>query len=82
MNKQSPFTEEELAEASRYEIVIHWSQRDQLYIASVPELPGAKTHGSTPAEAAERVVEVAADWIYGSRQLGHEVPAPRVLASV
>src|SRR4051794_39241024 len=76
-NLSSPFTTEELAEASRYEIIIQWSDEDQLYLASVPELPGAKTHGDSPAEAATRVVEVAADWIYGSRQLGYEVPEPR-----
>jgi predicted RNase H-like HicB family nuclease len=82
MKKREPFTAEELAEASRYEIVIQWSEEDQVFIASVPELRGAKTHGNTPAEAAEKAVEVAASWIYGSRQLGHEVPEPRVLAGV
>jgi predicted RNase H-like HicB family nuclease len=81
MKQRKPFTPEELAEASRYEIVIQWSDEDQVFIASVPELPGARTHGDTPAEAAEKAVEVAASWIYGSRQLGHAVPAPRLLAS-
>src|SRR5215204_2596109 len=76
VSKKSNYTDEELAEASRYEIVIQWSEEDQIYIASVPELPGAKTHGNSPAEAAEKVVEVAAHWIYGSRQLGHRVPEP------
>jgi predicted RNase H-like HicB family nuclease len=81
MSKRSPYTAEELAEASRYEIIIHWSEEDQLFLASVPELPGTITHGKTPAAAAERVVEMAAAWIYGSRQAGHPVPPPRVLAS-
>jgi predicted RNase H-like HicB family nuclease len=66
MTKPEPFTAEELAEASRYEIVIHWSEEDQVYITSVPELAGTKTHGNSPAEAAEKGVEVAAHWIYGS----------------
>jgi predicted RNase H-like HicB family nuclease len=77
--KKSPYTEEELEEASRYEIRIHWSKEDQLYLASVPELPGTITHRKTPAAAAERVVEMAAAWIYGSRQDGHEVPKPRTV---
>ena len=76
MTKKSPYSEEELAEASRYEIVIQWSEEDQLFLASVPELPGTITHGKTPAAAAERVVEMAAAWIYGSRQAGHPVPEP------
>lgn len=73
---ESPFTPEELDEASRYEIVIRWSDTDQLFLASVPQLPGVITHGATPAEAADRVIEVAADWIYGSRILGEPVPDP------
>src|SRR5918996_4015960 len=60
VSKKSNYTDEELAEASRYEIVIHWSEEDQVYIASVPELTGVVTHGNTPAEAAENAVEVAA----------------------
>jgi predicted RNase H-like HicB family nuclease len=79
MAKKSLYTPDELAQASRYEIVIHWSAEDQVYIASVPELPGAKAHGDSPAAAAEKVVEVAAHWIYGSRQLGHKVPEPRAI---
>jgi predicted RNase H-like HicB family nuclease len=77
VRKKSPYTPEELAEASRYEIIIHWSEEDQLFLDSVPELPGTITHGETPAAAAERVVEIAAAWIYGSRQLGHSIPEPR-----
>jgi predicted RNase H-like HicB family nuclease len=80
MTKKSPYTAEELAEASRYEIVIQWSEEDQLFLASVPELPGTMTHGKTPAAAAERVVEIAAAWIYGTRHQGLSVPLPRVLA--
>jgi antitoxin HicB len=80
MTKPKLFAAEDLAEASRYEIVTQWSDEAQVFSASVPELPGAKTPGESPAEAAEKAVEVAASWIYGSQQLGHEVPPPRVLA--
>jgi predicted RNase H-like HicB family nuclease len=79
MSKQEPFTTEELDEAGRYEIRINWSKEDQLYLASVPELPGTITHGKTPAAAAERAVEMAAAWIYASRQAGHPVPKPRTV---
>jgi predicted RNase H-like HicB family nuclease len=79
MAKREPFTAEELAEASRYEIVIHWSDEDQVFIASVPELTGVVTHGNTPAQAAENAVEVAALWIYASRKQGQPIPEPRVV---
>jgi predicted RNase H-like HicB family nuclease len=79
MSKREPFTPEELAEASHYEIVIQWSEEDQIFIASVPELTGVVTHGNTPAEAAENAVEVAALWIYASRKQGDPIPEPRVV---
>jgi predicted RNase H-like HicB family nuclease len=82
VRKKSHYSSEELVDASRYEIVIQWSDEDHVYIARVPKLPGAVTHGDSPVEAAEKVVEGAAHWIYGSRQLGHPVPAPRVRACV
>ena len=34
-----------------YSILIQWSDEDQVYIATVPELPGCKTHGRTYEEA-------------------------------
>jgi predicted RNase H-like HicB family nuclease len=80
MTDREPFTTEELSEASRYEIRIHWSKDDQLFIASVPELTGVVTHGNTPAEAAENAVEVAALWLYVSRKQGDPIPEPRTLA--
>ena len=40
-------TPEELIEASRYSVEIHWSPEDQIFIADVPELPGIRTHGAT-----------------------------------
>ena len=40
-------TLEELVAASRYSILIRWSDEDLGYIAEVPELAGVRTHGST-----------------------------------
>ncbi len=35
----------------RYSMYIQWSDEDQVYIVTVPELPGCKTHGKTYVEA-------------------------------
>ena len=35
----------------KYEIIIYWSNQDQVFIAVVPELPGCMAHGSTPEAA-------------------------------
>jgi len=34
-----------------YSMVIEWSDEDQVYIVTVPELPGCRTHGATYEEA-------------------------------
>ncbi|MEA2584781.1 MAG: hypothetical protein QOF33_2866 [Thermomicrobiales bacterium] len=77
---ESPFTPEELAEASRYRIVIQWSDEDGLFLVSLPEFGGIRSHGRTIAEAAERGVEWAAEWIDSLRRLGEPVPVPAPLA--
>ena len=42
----------------RYAMVIEWSDEDQLFLVSIPDFPGAHTHGRTRAEAAEMGEEV------------------------
>ena len=44
----------------RYAIVIEWSDEDQLFLVSIPDFPGAHTHGRTRAEAAAMGEEVIA----------------------
>jgi predicted RNase H-like HicB family nuclease len=74
-----PFTKEELVVARRYAVVIQWSPDDKVYIAEVPQLRGAKTHGSTPAEAADMAAEVAALWLRIAKRTGSSIPDPRPL---
>ena len=54
----------------RYAMVIEWSDEDQLFLVSIPDLPGAHTHGRTRAEAAAMGEEVIALLLDG------EVKAP------
>jgi predicted RNase H-like HicB family nuclease len=82
MMSESMFSPEELAEASRYRIVIQWSDADQLFLVSLPEFGGVRGHGRTIAEAAERGVEMAAEWIDSLRTLGEPIPVPAALAGV
>jgi predicted RNase H-like HicB family nuclease len=39
---------------AHYSMIIQWSDRDNTYIVTVPELPGCKTHGDTYEEAARQ----------------------------
>jgi len=64
-----------------YSMVIQWSEEDQVFIVTVPELPGLKTHGKTYEEAARNGQEVIELWIDASIEWGHPIPAPKVLVS-
>jgi predicted RNase H-like HicB family nuclease len=44
----------------RYAMVIEWSDQDQLFLVSIPDFPGAHTHGRTRAEAAAMGEEIIA----------------------
>ena len=35
----------------KYEIIIYWSNEDQVFVAEVPELPGCMAHGNTQEAA-------------------------------
>ncbi len=38
-----------------YTMVIQWSEEDNAYIVTVPELPGCITHGDTYEEAVKQL---------------------------
>ncbi|AOQ22737.1 hypothetical protein MTAT_27920 [Moorella thermoacetica] len=61
----------------RYEIIIHWSEEDQRYIAEVPELPGCMADGETYEEAVRNAQIVISEWIETAKSLGRNIPEPR-----
>jgi len=62
---------------SRYEVVIFWSDKDDRFVAEVPELPGCMADGATYQEAARNADEAIQDWVATAAQLGRVVPAPK-----
>ncbi len=69
------------ADLKYYSMIIQWSNPDQAYIVTVPELPGCRTHGSTYEEAVKRGQEVIEGWIEAARVLDRPLPIPRVLVT-
>lgn len=61
----------------RYEIIIYWSNEDQVFIAEVPELPGCMAHGETQESALAHVHEAIQLWIDTAREFGDPVPEPK-----
>src|SRR5690349_19004720 len=51
--------------SAHYSMIIEWSTEDEVYIVTVPELPGCRTHGRTREEAVRMGEEVIELWLEG-----------------
>ena len=61
----------------RYEVIIYWSDEDQVFIAEVPELPGCAAHGDAPATALAQAQEAITLWLDTAREFGDPIPTPK-----
>jgi predicted RNase H-like HicB family nuclease len=65
------------AEPFRYSMVIEWEPQGRVYVVTVPELPGCRTHGETYEEAVRQGQEAIEGWIEAMRHWGRPIPPPR-----
>jgi predicted RNase H-like HicB family nuclease len=63
--------------ASKYEIIIYWSDDDNAYIAEVPELPGCMADGKNYHEALSNAEQIINEWIETAKESGRPIPVPR-----
>jgi predicted RNase H-like HicB family nuclease len=61
----------------KYEIILYWSDEDQVYVTEVPELSGCMAHGSTQEEALTNAQQAIRLWIDTAREFGDSVPEPK-----
>ncbi len=61
----------------RYELIIYWSEVDQVFIVEVPELPGCAADGETYQEAVQNAEIVIQEWIETAQELGRPIPEPK-----
>jgi predicted RNase H-like HicB family nuclease len=62
----------------KYEIIIYWSKQDEAFLAKVPELAGCMADGKTYQEALENVEIIISEWIETAKNLGRNIPTPKV----
>lgn len=55
-------------------MIIEWSDEDEAYIVTVPELPGCRTHGKTYEEAVKQAQDAIAGWVESALLDGEVVP--------
>lgn len=79
MRDRSAVVAEQEAEAiPPYSMQLVWDPDDEIFVVTVPELPGCVTHGVTRAEAIERGENAIAVWLRGARHWGRPIPEPVV----
>lgn len=65
---------------SKYSMIVSWSNDDNCYIVSVPDLPGCMADGETPQKAVENAQVIIEEWIETAQMLGREIPKPSFFA--
>lgn len=65
-----------------YTMVLEWDPRDSIFVVSVPELPGCRTHGATYGEAVRQGREAIESWVDAARADGDPLPLPRQYGDV
>ena len=61
----------------KYEVVIYWSNPDQVFVSEVPELPGCMAHGNTSEEALKNVKDAMTLWLDVAKANGDPIPELR-----
>ena len=61
----------------KYEVIVYWSDDDQVYVAEVPELPGCAAHGDTPDAALQNSQDAIELWIETAKKVGDPIPKPK-----
>ena len=67
---------------TRYSMIIEWSDDDQTFIVTIPDLPGARSHAGTYVAAAEEGQRLIEEWLEIARERGWSLPRPRTHAGV
>ncbi len=67
----------DIAEYDRYSVIMEWDPVDEIYVVTVPELPGCMTHGATIEEAAKQAQDAIESWIDAARHWARPIPKPR-----
>ena len=61
-----------------YSLTMVWDPDDRIFVVTVPELPGCRTHGATYEEAAANAREAIASWVGAALASGEPLPDPHV----
>ena len=75
-------SDEELALAQRYPMVIAWDDEFSTYVVSFPGFPGVEGYGATPEEAAQQGGEIIVAVVTAYLDAGRQLPEPADVAAI
>ena len=64
-----------------YSVLIQYDDRDNIYVASIPELQGCMAHGNTQEEAMSEIKVALELWLETAKENNMMVPQPMLYAS-
>jgi len=64
----------------KYSVIIRYSEEDNCYVASVPELVGCMAHGDTRDEAIREIQDALSLHIEMMQKQGDAMPEPMMFA--
>jgi predicted RNase H-like HicB family nuclease len=62
---------------NKYEIIMYWSESDNLMISEIPELPGCIAHGNNEFESLQNLLDAKKLWIDTALEFGDNIPEPK-----
>jgi len=68
-----------MKESDRYLKVVEWSEEDQKYIGTCPELFDGGCHGVNEAKVCKELCEIVDEWIEIYKKHGDPLPEPKHL---
>jgi len=64
-----------------YSILIKYDSKDNIYVASIPELQGCIAHGNTPEDAVKEIKVALELWLEVANENGVKIPEPALYVS-
>jgi len=67
---------------AEYSIFMQFDPQDEIFVASIPELPGCMAYGETKEEALKEIDMAKELWIETALEDGQAVPEPNLFNNV
>ncbi len=69
-----------MKDVEHYSMILEWDPEDEIFVVTVPELPGCRTHGVTREEATRQGRDAISGWIGAAQACNEPIPQAREFA--